>query len=113
MPGWVDVAPGQAVPAQSLLDVLDEEEGRFLHVLDQVPAGELFSVNRVRARLDELGVPERDHAALFVHGVAAGLMVPVFTRTPLGRQRVTEPSTGATAHYAHVRVYARTETRLR
>jgi hypothetical protein len=99
---------------QSLLDVLDETEGRFLHVIDQVSAGTLFSVNLVRSRLDELGVPDKARAALFKQAVAARLIVPVFTPTPMGtQQQVTEPSTGLSAHHAHVRVYARTEVNLR
>jgi hypothetical protein len=108
------LAAKDAGQAQSLLDILDEERGRFLHVIAAVPAGELFSVNRVRTALDERGVPDKARAGLFKQAIAAHLIVPVFTSTPMGRdQQVTEPSTGETAHAAHVRVYARTETQLR
>lgn len=108
------LAAKRAGQAQSLMDVNDEEEGRFLHVIDQVAPGTLFSVNLVRSRLDELDVPVGARAALFKAAVTAGLMVPVFTPTPMGReQQVTEPSTGQSAHHAHVRVYPRTEVHLR
>lgn len=98
---------------QSLFDVSAEEEGNFLHVIAQVPAGTLFSVNRVRSRLDALAVPEKTRAGLFKRAVKAKLIVPVLIDTPMGtRQQVTEPSTGETAHHAHVRVYTRTDVVL-
>lgn len=103
-------AEGQA---QSLLDVLDELEGRYMHVIDEVPPGTLFSVNRVRSRLDEVGVPEKARAALFVRATAVGLITAVTVPSPVGEVPVTEPSTGASAHHAHVRVYARTALHMR
>lgn len=97
---------------QSLFDVDAEQVGSFLNVIAQVPTGTLFSVNRVRSRLDELDVPEKARAGLFRRAIAARLIVPVYTDTPLGRQQITEPSTGETAHHAHVRVYTRTDVVL-
>lgn len=97
---------------QSLFDVDAEQVGSFLSVIAQVPAGTLFSVNRVRSRLDDLQVPEKARAALFLRAVKARLIVPVFTETALGRQQITEPSTGTSARHAHVRVYTRTDVVL-
>lgn len=107
------LAAKRAGQEQSLLDILDEQEGDFLHVIDQVTPGTLFSVNLIRSRLDAENVPDKARAGLFRRATAHELIVAVTVEVAGRVVPVTEPSTGPSAHAAHVRVYARTQVPLR
>lgn len=97
----------------SLLDMVAGQEDDFLQVIDDVPAGRVFSVNHVRERLDARAVPESKRAALFARACKAGLIVPVTALVKgIGSVPVTEQSTGRSAHRAQVRIYQRTDVNL-
>ncbi|MGN8245263.1 hypothetical protein ACTHAM_002382 [Cellulomonas soli] len=94
-----------------LLDLaaaVDEStQAAFLRVVESIPARRVFTVNDIRERLVAAGVPEKDRGGLFHLAKTLGLIEPV-TVSAWGRDyAVREPSTGASARRATVRVYRR------
>lgn len=94
----------------SLLDLLEDPVEMFLDLVRALPAGHEFSVNLLRTRLDEYGVPEKSRAGLFAKACGLGLITPLTLASGDRAVAVTEPSTGRSAHAAHVRVYRRSTT---
>jgi hypothetical protein len=93
----------------SLLALPEVARAGFMAVVESLPAGQLVSVNRIRARLDGLEVPPSTRGGLFAAAVKAGLLEPVFVEAGGIRVAAREPSTGATAALASVRLYRRTD----
>lgn len=92
----------------SLLMLLDEP-ARFDHIIAAYPPGTELSINDIRDQLDAAQIPVKARGGLFSRAVHAGLLRPLTFTVGGHRQNVTVPSTGESAHAAHVRVYIRTE----
>ena len=97
---------------QSLLALPEVAHETFLRIVDSVTPGSEISVNTLRARLDAAEVPERARGGLFFAATKAGLLEPAFVEADGDRFPKLQPSTGPSAHRAHVRVYRRTKARL-
>lgn len=80
----------------------------FLEVVESLRVGDRVSVNTIRARLDDLGIPTRARAGLFREAVKRGLLQPLWVEAGGVRVRAVETSTGRTARRAQVRIYERT-----
>ena len=91
----------------SLLDLLDTHREAFAGLLRALRPGVEFSVNDLRGDLDFWGIPEKSRAGLFAGACKAGLIAQVWVDVGGRRIAVTEPSTGAKTHAAHVRRYVR------
>lgn len=78
----------------------DKHWAAFLLVLDSVPAGQQVTCNTLRSLLAAADIPEKSRGGLFSQAVNTGFLKPV--------ARGYEPSEGATAHRAVVRIYRRT-----
>jgi hypothetical protein len=96
--------------ARSARSCTPEQVDAALRAIADVAAGTEFSVNLVRVRLDNAGIPTTPRAGLFDRAVAAELIEPVNAVVGNRILAVTEPSTGRTARGARVRVYRRTST---
>ena len=95
---------------RSQLQLTPEQARDLMLTIDRRPAGIELSANDLRPRLDHLGVPERARGGLFGRAVAAGLLEPVMLRLYGGGETPKRiPSTGRSAHAAHVLVYRRTD----
>lgn len=97
---------------QSLLALPEVAHETFLRIVDSVAPGAEISVNTLRPRLDAAEVPERARGGLFFAATKAGLLEPAFVEADGARFPKLQPSTGPSAHRAHVRVYRRTTARL-
>lgn len=106
-------AAAPAVPWQelALTDLEEDVAEAFAAIVSSVPEGRRFSVNDVRHRLDAAGVPERQRAGLFLRARHAGLIEPVVFEQWGVRTPYRVPSTGTSAHRAHVQVYRRLPAR--
>lgn len=91
----------------SLLDLLEDPVEMFLDLIRALPLGHEFSVNLLRSQLDDYGIPDKSRAGLFAKACSLGLIVPMTLAAGSREVAVTEPSTGKSAHAAHVRVYRR------
>lgn len=92
----------------SLLMLLDDDRAIFDRIITAYPPGTELSINDVRDQLDEAGVPVKARGGLFSRAVHAGLLEPRVVVIGGQRVHVTVPSTGESAHHAHVRIYTRT-----
>lgn len=92
----------------SLLDFAVVARESFLDVITRMPAGARFSVNNVRSRLDALDVPAALRGRLFEMAVELGMLRPLYVEAGGFRVAAREPSTGASANGATVRIYERT-----
>lgn len=91
--------------------VTDEQHAAFLDVIRAVPAGRTVSINDVRHHLDAAHVPTAARGALFAAAVKLGLLGQYYTVVAgVGEVPVRVPSTGRSAHRAHVQVYQRTDS---
>lgn len=101
---------------QSLLAFPEVAHVSFLRIVASVPAGAEVSVNTLRPRLDAAEIPESARGGLFSKATKAGLLEPVWLgddpTDPATRSPKLTPSSGPTAHRAHVRVYRRTAAAL-
>lgn len=93
---------------RSRLRLTAEQETAFLDLVRELPAGTDFSVNLLRSRLDEHGIPDTSRGVLFRLALSLELIEPLTIRAGSWEAPVTEPSTGRSAHLAKVRVYRRT-----
>ncbi|NCT90228.1 hypothetical protein GXB85_04570 [Cellulomonas sp. APG4] len=91
----------------SIDDLLADDVDAFLDIIAAVRPGAEFTVNDVRARLDEVGVPDKARGGLFAKAAKAGLIRPAVIDVDGHRYPKTVPSTGGSAHAARVRVYVR------
>lgn len=91
----------------SLLDLLEDPVEMFLDLIRALPLGHEFSVNLLRSQLDDYSIPDKSRAGLFSKACSLGLIVPLNLISGDREVAVTEPSTGRSAHAAHVRVYRR------
>lgn len=94
----------------SLLDLLDDPAEAFMDLVTVIPVGTEFSVNRIRSKLDAHDVPNKARAGLFARACKAGLIEPVTVTVGAREVAVKEPSTGTSAHAAHVQVYRRVDS---
>ena len=96
---------------QSLSILLEDDVANFDRIITSYKVGREISINTVRAQLDAVGIPASSRGGLFSGAVSRGLLAQaVFVHR--GREYpVTEPSTGSSAHAAHVKVYVRTAPR--
>lgn len=92
----------------SVLDFTEVATETFLSVIRRLPAGERFSVNTLRSRLDALEVPPVKRGRLFARAVELGLATPLIVEAGGVRVHAREPSTGDSANGATVRLYERT-----
>lgn len=92
----------------SLLSLPEVDRAAFLDVVRAIPPGREFTVNDLRARLDELGIPDKARGGLFHAAVSSGLCKPAVVHAGGATYPKTVPSTGGTANAARVRVYVRT-----
>ena len=93
----------------SLLPLMDDERTIFDRIIASYPPGTELSINDVRDRLNDSGIPDSARGGLFSRAVKHGLLTPLVITINGHRQHVTVPSTGTSARTAHVRVYVRTE----
>lgn len=92
----------------SLLSLPDVDREAFFRLVRAWPAGEEFTVNDLRPFLDDLGIPNDARGGLFSAATKAGLCWPAVVHADGATYPKTEPSTGASANAARVRVYVRT-----
>lgn len=102
-------ALAEAGQQRSLSILLADDLANFDRIIASYPVGTELSINVVRSQLDAVGIPESSRGGLFSRAVKAGLLAPAVVRHRGREYPVTEPSTGRSAHSAHVRVYVRTE----
>ncbi len=102
-------ALAEAGQQQSLSILLQDDLAAFERIIASYKVGTEISINTVRSQLDAVGIPASSRGGLFSGAVKAGLLAQA-TFVHRGREYpVTEPSTGHTAHAAHVKVYVRTD----
>ena len=107
----VGLAEKQAGQRDSARAVTDEQREAFLDVIRAVPVGRTVSINDVRHHLDAAHIPAAARGALFAAAVKLGLLGQYYTAVAgLGEVPVRVPSTGRSAHRAHVQVYQRTDS---
>lgn len=108
-PERVDPAAAKvAGQQQSIMNMPGVTRASFLELIQaRTKPGDRVSVNTLRTRLDDLGIPARDRGALFSYAVRAGLLQPLWVEAGGVRVRAVESSTGGTAHHAQVRIYER------
>ena len=94
----------------SLSSIDPEDLATFLDHLGALPAGTDMSVNSLRTWLDDLGIPARARGGLFRVAVAEGLIVALVISDGTYQVPVRVPSTGPSAHGAHVQVYRRVDS---
>lgn len=87
--------------------VPEEKAQAFLDVIRARPAGDLFSVNDVRSRLDDLEIPPAARAGLFYRAVCEELLYPLEVTVRGFAVPLQVPSTGRSAHRARVQLYER------
>lgn len=93
---------------RSLWPLTDEAKATFLRIVAALPEGFHFSLNAIREECDAAQIRDASRAGLMTGACAAGLCTPLEVDYGGRRVKVTEPSTGASAHGAHVQVYVRT-----
>lgn len=85
----------------------DEHLAAFFAVMEQIPPGQRFTVNDVRASLDALGIPNTKRGGLFESARHAGLIeragVSMYGTYVLS----TVPSSGRSARHARVASWRR------
>ncbi|GAA4627312.1 hypothetical protein [Cellulomonas oligotrophica] len=99
--------PAVAWPDQPLHDVSAAPAAAFVAIVSAIPAGARFSVNDIRSGLDAASVPLRHRPGLFRRACRAGLIEPVHLAQGGVTAPYRVPSTGPSAHRAHVQVYRR------
>jgi len=82
----------------------------FLDLVRALPAGAEFSVNDLRDRLDDLGIPPSARGALFNRAVREELIDPLVVMFGSRTFSVIDQSTGRSARRADVKVYRRSDT---
>ena len=92
----------------SIDDLLADDVDAFLAVIEAVRPGAEFTVNDVRAALDEAAVPDKARGGLFAKAAKAGLIRPAVVHVDGQAYPKTVPSSGRSANAARVRVYVRT-----
>lgn len=105
----VDIAQAAKVEGQerSARRLTDEHRALFRRlVLDRSP-GEQFTINDLRSQLDAAGVPNASRASLFAAAAAEGLIEQVRFSFRGQTYPMQIPSTGRSAHRAHVLVWER------
>lgn len=99
-------------PPDLLAHAADDHVTAFLRVIEDIPAGQQFSVNDIRARLDALEIPNTKRGGLMQAAKKAGLIENV-VRTSWGlATAVYQPSTGRSARHARVARYRRVQPDL-
>lgn len=93
----------------SLGILLPDDFANFEAVIRSFAVGSRLSINKIRDRLDSLGIPEVSRGALFGRALAAGLIARATVVAGGHEFQITEPSTGRSAHNARVKVYVRTD----
>lgn len=95
---------------RSLGRVTEQQVETFLDWVRLFTAGTELSVNDLRHLLDHHDVPTSARAGLFKGAVAEGLLDPLEMTVGSYTIPVKIPSTGRSAHRAHVQVYRRSDT---
>jgi len=92
---------------QSLAILLEDDVANFDRIIRSYEPGTHLSINTVRKQLDALGIPDSSRGGLFSRAVKAGWIAQLTVAAGDREFPVTEPSTGRSAHNAHVKVYVR------
>ncbi len=92
---------------QSLAILLDDDVANFDRIIRSYEPGKHLSINTVRSQLDAVGIPDSSRGGLFQRAIHAGWIAPLMVAAGGREYPVTEPSTGRSAHNAHVKVYVR------
>ncbi|MFD6094006.1 hypothetical protein ACFWGN_17970 [Oerskovia sp. NPDC060338] len=96
---------GQALAARALTP---EHRALFRSLVVALPVGAQFSINDLRAQLDDANVPEAPRATLFAAAAREGLIEQVlFDDGDEEYSPKTRRSTGRSAHRARVNVWQR------
>jgi hypothetical protein len=91
----------------SIDDLLIDHETAFMRIVVALKPGTDLTFNSIRESVDAAKIPAKQRAGLMRRACADGLLEPVML-TVMGQAiHAKVPSTGATAHGAHVAVYRR------
>lgn len=85
----------------------DEHLAAFFRVIEDIPAGQQFSVNDIRARLDALEIPNTKRGGLMHAAKKAGLIENVVITAWGHTAAVYQASSGNSARCARVARYRR------